>query len=217
MRLPPSRATCGRGEGELAGDPGPPARSRVTAGTGLGPGCRAPGCPGWPGGACRCWRDGRPRRMAARLACTAIPGGGSPPAAGPRCVACGGGRRSRIRLRQRRGRPKERARPWSVVAVAEKPGRTVLSGVRLARAGRGLPASAAPPRVPGYGPHRPGHLPPGPIGIYSPRTPSALLAVIQCRLAGRHRRSSLFLHDRCEITGVYRKCLVSEENWRRGS
>ena len=46
------------------------------------------------------------------------------PALGARCVACAGGR---ICLRQRCGWSKERVRPWSVAAVAEKPGRTGLS------------------------------------------------------------------------------------------
>ncbi len=45
---------------------------------------------------------------------------------------------SRIRLRPRCGRPRERARPWPVAAVAERPGRTVLP----AYGSRGWPGPA---------------------------------------------------------------------------
>ena len=143
----------------------PPAGGGARPGTGCAPGHRAPGLPGLARRGLPLLWDGRPRRMAARLPCTAIPGrrlaapvaalgagawpaqrGPHPPAPGCRWL-------------------KERTRPWSVVAVAEKPGRTVLSRVWLAGGGRGMPAGAAPPGVPGCGPHPARAPPPGPLGI----------------------------------------------------
>ena len=72
------------------GRPGPAADRGSPPGTSSG---AWPTCARWSGRARRglpLFADGRPRRVAARLACTAISGDGSPPGCGPRCrcVSC---------------------------------------------------------------------------------------------------------------------------------
>ena len=115
-RSHPPRPAIPANNGKLrrASQPGQPTARRPAAE--LIPGCdpRSAGGPGWP--------------PAPRESLTVRPAppraSASSPSPHPQVVRDGG---TRIRLRPCCGRSKERARPWSVAAVAEKPGRTVRS------------------------------------------------------------------------------------------